>query len=108
MIIGTKIIDRILGLLIIVELAFLAWLIFPSFKSFVDMYEGFPLIIIVTRIILYFSLGIFTVILLFRNAPSAKWSFLFYVALTVVVKFWWISFDKVIIRLAVLTIKLIN
>jgi len=89
--IDTKIIDKILGLLIIVELVFSAWLIFPSFKLFVDMYEGFPLIIMIARIILYFSLGILTVIQLFRNASCAKWLFLFYVAYAVVMKFWRIA-----------------
>ena len=91
MIINTKLIDRILGLLITAEMVFLIWLISPVLESLLDIYKGIPLTVIVIRIILHFSLGILVAIQLFRKSPTAKWTFLSYVIVAVIEKFWRIN-----------------
>ncbi len=89
--ITTKLIDKIFGLLIRAELVFIVWFIFNVLESFLEFYRGIPLIMMVLRITLHFSLGLLAAIQLFRASHTAKWFFSSYVVLAVVEKLWRIN-----------------
>ena len=87
----TKLMDRIFGLLIMAELVFIIWFIYNVLESFLEIYEGTPLILMVLRMTLHFSLGLLAAIQLFRTSHTAKWFFLSYVAFAVIETIWTIN-----------------
>jgi hypothetical protein len=86
-----RIIDIVIGFLLIVELIYLSTHIAISLSlagSFFDFYEGLPLVLFISRIFLYFSIGFLAAILFFMHFPASKWALLAYVGLVIISKYW--------------------
>jgi hypothetical protein len=86
-----KLIDKILGLLLIFDLIYLVFFLSHTYGAIFEFYQGTPLIVLVLRILLHCALGIAAAILLFRHLPVAKWALSAYVGITLLEKYWSIN-----------------
>jgi FlaA1/EpsC-like NDP-sugar epimerase len=88
-----KIIDRIIACLIIAEMAY--YLKFFAdvgfYKTLFTYYSGISLILIISRVVLIFLIGIVAIIAFFRNLPSAKWALCGYIAVIIIGSLWKIN-----------------
>ena len=83
-----KFTDKIIGLLLFIELLYLFFISSFIYESLFDVYEGLSLFIYIFRALLYFGLGILTIILLFQNSLYSKWTFLSYMGIAFINKLW--------------------
>jgi hypothetical protein len=87
----SKLIDKIIGILLIAELFYLTFNFTHAFGGILELYQGRTLIILLIRIVLHFVLGISAAIFFFLHLPAVKWVFSAYVGITFLEKFWHIK-----------------
>ena len=88
-----KTIDRILGVLFLIELcvsAFISIKIIQVWGGLSSLYSGLPFILFLLKISLSYIIGFFVVIFFFLNKPTIKWFLLFYVVLVLLINPFWV------------------
>lgn len=85
-----KTIDKIIACLIAAELIYLVFIVATCFAPLLTYYNGLPLILIVVRIILRFTLGIIAVILFLKALPKAKWALSGYLTVSLLMDKYWV------------------
>jgi phosphoglycerol transferase MdoB-like AlkP superfamily enzyme len=84
-----KIVDRIIAILIIVEIFYyLPFIPTAFYKTFFTYYTGLPLALIIIRIALLYAIAITAVILFLKNSTGAKWALTGYVGIALILRIW--------------------
>ncbi len=86
-----KVLDYIIGTLLIAELLYLGWIAATILNSVFEIYEGIPLILLMFRLFLHVAIGVTAVFLFFSHKTEAKWAFLCYVAIAILERYWKIA-----------------
>ena len=88
---NTKVVDRIIGLLLLAELVYTGSIVGPVAGEAFELYEGIPRLIQIFKFALHFGLSIAAIILFLRHLPIAKWALLGYVLVMMVNRFWYVN-----------------
>jgi hypothetical protein len=88
---NTKVVDRIIGLLLLAELVYIVSIVAFAFRGLFEFYEGIPRLLQIFKFALHFGLSIAAIILFMRHLPVAKWALLGYVAVMMVNRLWHVN-----------------
>ena len=90
---SNKVIDRILGVLFLIELcisAFISIKFIQVWGGLTSLYTGLSLVLFSLKLSLRYIIGLIVVILFFLNKPTIKWVLLFFVVLVLLVNPLWV------------------
>ncbi len=88
---NTKVVDRIIGGLLLAELVFMVSIVAFAFRGLFEFYEGIPRLVQMFKSALHFGFSIAAILLFLRHLPVAKWALLGYVAVALVNRFWHVN-----------------